>query len=552
MNRLLKGKTKKFSQMLAICLAMLLLSANLAGCGKGAESSGTPTNEAKGEESTDNGNVAEDKTVITDDEKGAAVAEDAEAGIQDNLTVGTAAVLKTLTPFRNTSLQYNYIFRLLFDRLATMSEGEYVPQVAKSWEVREDGKTWDIEIFDYVYDSAGNHITASDIVWIINTYKESGLKPCFAKVVSVEQTGDYTFTMELTDSLYGSLNLILFSTYVVSQKAYEESPNGMAEELISTSPYKVTEFSPGASITFSRRDDYWQKEGLIPENAKANVQTFKMVQITEASQQQVALETGQVDIFPGIASTLVDTFKNNEDFNIHAGYGDHQHVLYFSGAPTSPCAEDLNLRLAICYALDVQGIIDGAFDGYGEAAHAFVPKTAIGALEKWQEEEYFPYDPELAKEYLEKSNYNGEKLILMGPASVYSRMGVVMQAQLAAVGIDVELQMLDSAMFSASAYDGSTFDMTLTMSGVTVVNVWQERFDSNAYEKGDAASRKDPVLQELLETGWTLDGFTEENVDAVNQYINDNCYAYGMVLGKNYTVSRADIDIMKYVTTGSE
>lgn len=42
--------------------------------------------------------------------------------------------------------------------------GELAPEIAKSWEM-VDPVTYDIEIFDYVYDTDGNHITADDVVF---------------------------------------------------------------------------------------------------------------------------------------------------------------------------------------------------------------------------------------------------------------------------------------------------------------------------------------------------------------------------------------------------
>lgn len=59
--------------------------------------------------------------------------------------------------------------------------------------------------------------------------------------------------------MVGAFEAILTNTFVVSQKAYEESKDQFATEIISTSPYKVTEFVSGSVLSFEKRDDYWQK-----------------------------------------------------------------------------------------------------------------------------------------------------------------------------------------------------------------------------------------------------------------------------------------------------
>ena len=92
----------------------------------------------------------------------------AASGPITGIKIGTSESWETLTPFRTTQSQYASMVRLIYDRLAYQTaDNEYIPQVAKSWEVDDDGVTWNVEIYDYVEDSEGNHITASDIVWML-------------------------------------------------------------------------------------------------------------------------------------------------------------------------------------------------------------------------------------------------------------------------------------------------------------------------------------------------------------------------------------------------
>ena len=79
--------------------------------------------------------------------------------------------------------------------------------------------------------------------------------------------------------------------------------------------------------------------------------------------------------------------------------------------------------------------------------------------------------------------------------------------------------------------------------GNGLVNVWSNRFDNTAYADGDAMSRHDDELQQLLEFTWQVANFTDENKTKVHQYIIDQAYAYGLFLAFLTTVSRADIPI---------
>lgn len=155
------------------------------------------------------------------------------------LTIGMSTTWETLTPFRNMT-SYGILYaRMLYDTLAyRVADGSVIPVVAKEWSVEEDGKTWNIEIYDYVKDSAGNHITASDIVWMIGEQKTRALKPIFNRVKSVEQTGDYTLKVVMNEDIVGSIENVLQHTFVVSKAAFEASGDEFVSEVVSTSPIK--------------------------------------------------------------------------------------------------------------------------------------------------------------------------------------------------------------------------------------------------------------------------------------------------------------------------
>ena len=82
-----------------------------------------------------------------------------------------------------------------------------------------------------------------------------------------------------------------------------------------------------------------------------------------------------------------------------------------------------------------------------------------------------------------------------------------------------------------------------TISATYLADHWSVRYDPAAYATGDATSRHDETLAELLYTAWTPDGYTEENIDAVHYYLKDNAIAYGMCNPKVFTIWRTDIGV---------
>ena len=65
---------------------------------------------------------------------------------------------------------YHEIYEYLFD----LENNEYVPVLAKGYTV-VDELTYDVQLYENIYDSAGNHITASDVVFSTQKLVEAGM-----------------------------------------------------------------------------------------------------------------------------------------------------------------------------------------------------------------------------------------------------------------------------------------------------------------------------------------------------------------------------------------
>lgn len=463
------------------------------------------------------------------------------AGIADGvLDVGYGAAIDTLTPFRsNVANDAPYMINLYESLGLTNSDGELELWVAKSW-TTEDYFTYDIEIYDYVTDSAGNNITADDIVWFIEEAKTRGLKPCFTKVESVEKTGDYTIRLKMNTNMIGSFDAVMLATFAVSKDAFLASENEFATQAVTTSAYEVTEFVASATLKFERRDDYWQDIELLPKAVRPQVQSCKYHIITEASQMGIALETNVIDVAIQMDNSTAIQFIDNPDFHVEITDGTKGWTLFFSGSEERPAGRDEKLCQAICYAIDTEAMVVGLCNSaeYGDVMADPCGQGLIGFDPEWKNEDYYSYNPEKAKEILAESDYNGETLsILCSSATFNQRMAQMIQAYCGAVGINVELNSLDIAGVMAIRLDGSQYDMFInTIQGPFLADHWSIRYDPAAYSTGDGTSRHDYELAELLYKTWTVEGYTKENIDEVHDYLRDHAIAYGLINPKIFTV----------------
>ncbi|MFX8797529.1 ABC transporter substrate-binding protein, partial [Acinetobacter baumannii] len=77
-----------------------------------------------------------------------------------------------------------------------------------------------------------------------------------------------------------------------------------------------------------------------------------------------ALLAGDVDAFPTMgAYETIDQFKKDSRFTVTVGSTEGETLLSINNKRKP--FDDVRVRRAVSYALDRQGIIDGAMSGYG-------------------------------------------------------------------------------------------------------------------------------------------------------------------------------------------
>ena len=465
------------------------------------------------------------------------------------INVGGPTGWDTLSPFRsNVGNNIPVLQTVVYESLGYLDgSNTLVSWCAKEWKTTDNGVTYDITLYDYITDSAGNKITSADLVWFVNTAKEKALKPNFKYVETVEATGDYTFKVTFNNTLVGVFETFMTDTFVCSQAAYEKQGDDFVNSCITTSAYKCTEFVSGSSATFERRDDYWQDLSLLCAQLQPNVKKVTFHTIGEAAQLGIALETGVIDFAVQFPATTAVQFEGNKDFTLEKGESRNGMQIFFSGAEGKAVANDKYLRQAICYALNNQLMIDAVLEGYGDEMHDSAATYAMGYQESWKTEEYYPYSVDKAKEALAKSDYKGQELVLLGSSNTKT-LAEIIQNCAAAVGINIKLDLRQTAMVTAIRLDGTQYDMFINqVGGITLANHWNTRYDARAYKAGDATSRNDMVLADMIAEASTVEGFTPENINKVHEYIKEEAYGYGMYQPQVLTVWSNKLNIKEVV-----
>ena len=525
---------KLFSLLLTACMLIGLL----AGCG----SSDTPSKTTE----------APIETTVPE----ATEAEVNEPAADKNLVFVISSDNGDLSPFGGDSGGRHHTYRMLYDCLcASYGLGNTVKelqsQIAKSWNV-VDGTTVDVEIYDYVKDSKGNHITAEDVVYSYEQAIASGtMEKLNGYLDKVTATGDYTVRITLTSASKGAMEWSLTTVPIISKAWFSAASDAdKTSDPATTGAYLLKEFSSGSHTTLERNPDYWQTdESLRSYYDSQYYNTITINVLKESSMRVIALENGETDACQNVPAAEISTFLNDDGtavdgWSVYPDENGRMNVLMFNN-DNSVFAGNKELRQAVLYAIDFNSVRLGYGNTptNGKPCHDFAPNIASDYLDEWDQEDYYDYNLDKAKELMAQAGYpdGGITVSLMYQNSTTATAGLtVLQSYLAEVGITVELNPVDQALFNSYKYDDTKWDMIVDSKATTdfVTTVWQNVFDTNSFANGSACFTHDDQLQALLEAAADAEKSTDDDLRAFHNYLRDQAYAVGMFWNYSYYVAR--------------
>jgi len=460
----------------------------------------------------------------------------------DTFTSAITQAINDLSPFQGGPgkvLITCEIYESLFDQTGL---DEYVGRIAKELN-KVDDTHYEITIYDNIHDHDGNPMTASDIKFSYDEYKNSGYLQDAAYLDSVEVVDDYTVRFNFTKPLDGvsTFTNLFVNTYVFTEKSYNE--HNFATDPIGTGPYYISDFVAGSHVTASVYEDYWQTGEDRSEFAAQNVQNIRVDTLGDDSLCELAVTTGNNGL-QRVDSSSVNKYLPGGEYYGMANLYLNPMPVYHAILPN--CSEgnffsDINARLALFYAIDLDTLCTAAGSITFQPCKVYTHNFATDYDESWDaigEGTYQQvYDPELAKEYLEKAGYDGRTIrILLDGDSSKVTMATVLQGFLQAIGVNSEIMSLESTVADATHDDPEAWDIYMGGESARpyVINGLMSEFGADFNNGTTTNFIYDDKFQELLSTAYTAEGYSSESTAAILQYMIDN--AYGMA-----TVSSVDV-----------
>lgn len=519
---------------ISLILAILLVVGLFAGCGGNDEPVAT-----------------EGSNVASGNEGGEQVAN--TEGKKTMVTVGMIS-FETLDPFNATGGQKKVWGKAIYEPLFCEYDGKVQGVIAKSWEWADD-YTLDVVIHDNVYDSAGNHITAADVAFSYNAWKEAGKDNNANKLVSAEATGDYSVRLAFTQP-YSPAFLENMGCYIVSQTAYEAAGDaGFAIAPVATGKYAVKQFTPSSFLIVEKVENHWDTDD---ENRcvlySANADVIKYDVITEAAQMQTALETRTIQM-GAVNAVVAGNISNSNILNSVTRPSQYKATIMFN-CYEGVFKDNAALRQAVLYGMNSAEVAYAYSGGTAGVACCIGASDLAGYQTSWESEDYYNYNVDKAKQLLADAGYaDGVTVKMMyNNQEAIALAAQVIMANLAEVGIKVELSAVDNTTYMTmrDAYTGAgQWDMTIGASAPKgyMVNAFKSFCDNELCAEGNLFGVNDAHLQELLETA-LANPTDAEAMNALHEYVTDNAWLYGYADDYNFYGSYNKIEKLVFSIDG--
>lgn len=355
------------------------------------------------------------------------------AAAQD-LTVALPTSVNTLDPHNTATVgtDLSVISHLYTPLVIRGPDLALQPALATSWEAVDD-LTWRFELRPGVTFVNGEPLDAEAVRWNIERVLDpdfnARVQSWFRPIEEVRVIDDTTLEI-VTNAPYPALADQMSSFFLLPPQ-WTEAHNPAAEAS-SSGPYELVEFVSGDRIVLQANDEYW---GEAPA-----FQTVEFRMMPEDSSRIAALLADEADFIQYFAPSEIDRINESGRAEASALSGIRFMMVKFNNLQP-PFQGNPDLRMAINYAIDRQGIIDSLFNGLGDIANCQPLSPAYFGYNP--DLEPAPYDPARARELMASAGYpDGLEVDLEVPLGRYvqaQEIAQVVAAMLAEIGVDVNI-----------------------------------------------------------------------------------------------------------------
>lgn len=403
--------------------------------------------------------------------------------------IGWAGSPDTLNPGMAILTEAYTVFELVYDAMYDLNlDGSFTLSLAESVDVSDDGLVYTYKIRDGIKWHDGEDLTAEDIAYTYNLYKDTPeypylngyYTPYFESIV----TNGNEVVLTLTEAIPNIESQLVF-LYVLPKHIWENENKLEFENtaMIGSGPFKMAEYVQNEFVRLTANKEYFSTPPKVDEVV------FQTFENQDALVQ--AIKTGQLDMVTEMPNTAAETLKAEDNVEVVVGAPLAPGVtdIIFNqvdpeNCPTDagglctghPALRDRNVRLAMAHATDKQKLIDLILLGLGNPGLTLIPD----GLGVWYNDSIQDYEFDVAKanQILDDAGYadsNGDGVRelpdgsqpltfrLNWPSDSINapRMAELLSEMWAEIGITLELQAVDPDALTAQCCPAFDFDIMI-------------------------------------------------------------------------------------------
>ena len=383
-----------------------------------------------------------------------------QASTPDNvLVVGQIAEPKSLDPATVTAVNDFRILMNIYDGLVRYKDGalEVEPALAESWDISGDGKTYTFKLRAGVNFHDGTAVDADAVKFNFDRmldekhpYHNTGPFPLsffFSAIEKVEAVNSSTVRFTLNAPYAPFLSNLAYPTgLIASPAAIKKHGKDFGRNPVGTGAFKFDTWKSNEAVIVSRHDGHW--------DGKAGTEAVIFRPITDGNTRVAEMLSGGIDMMVEVPPTSLAQFSGN-DFSVAEQAGPHVWFLILN-AKEGPFANKL-VRQAANYAINKKAIVENVLEGTAAIAAGPTPPAFAWAYNDALEP--YPYDPAKARSLLKEAGVSNAKLtfyVTQGGSGMLDpvAMGTAIQADLAAVGFNVEIKTFEWNAFLGEVNPG--------------------------------------------------------------------------------------------------
>lgn len=369
---------------------------------------------------------------------------------------------KSLDPiFGDSDTADRYLANQMFETLVKVgADGKLQPFLATSWEYSEDGTEIILNLREGVVFHDGTPFNAEAVVFnlnrVANPDTKSGRAQDVTEITSVEALDELTVKITLkAPSVVALASLAAEGGYMGSPTAILASGDDYGRNPVGTGPFKFVGWPGGERIVMNKFDEYWGKDEAGRSLPYLDEVIVRVVR--QASVAGLELEAGTIHLANSIPVRDAKRLSASESLELLPPRL-LTHIMVAMNTQNPKLSDD-RVRRALAQAFDREQLSLAIGQGEGSVTPVFIaPNEDMfnDELEPWG------YNPESAKALLQEA---GIDRLEIGLAVIQREPDVqiaqIMQAQAAAAGVDLTLEVLDRQAWLDKVRVEKTFDAAM-------------------------------------------------------------------------------------------